>query len=259
MPREYYTLPITNNVPTILRELNRILDSISRRLIFTKDTNAKMYFGLENNVSLYYDGESWVIKTDEITASDIKLITGANKTLLLDTPVWDDARTPISVAKKIPGKEPAEVVYRGGIVYEFNTGNDEGCAFNVQFSHSRKSGSDIEFHIHYILRAAGAGAGVENIKWDFTYSWADINDAMPAETTVSKTIDVQDKSADTHYLGEIVGTIDGSDITGVSSMLICSLTRDVSVADNYSDDVLVMELDFHFQVNTLGSRQKAIK
>jgi hypothetical protein len=177
-----------------------------------------------------------------------------------DATVWDDLRTPISVASKISGKEPAEVAYKGGIVYEFNTGNDETCAFNVQLPHAYKLGTDIEFHIHYLIRADGAnGVDPENVKWDFTYSWADIDDEQPAETTVSTTIDVKALTADTHYLGEIASTIDGSGISGVSSMIICSLGRDVSVANNYTDDVLVMELDFHYQIDTLGSRDEAVK
>ena len=193
------------------------------------------------------------------STNDLKLDCGTNKTLELIQPVWDDLRTPINSSLRVSGKQPTETVYRGGIVYSFSKISDNQIAFNVQLPHKYKLGTDIEFHIHYILPTAGSGGGAENVKWDFTYSWADIGDAIPAKTTVNTTLDMQSKLADTHYLGEIAATIVGSGTGGVSSMLICSLTRDVSVANNYNDVVYMIEVDFHYQINTLGSRQESIK
>jgi len=39
----------------------------------------------------------------------------------------------------------------------------------------------------------------------------------------------------------------------VSEMIICSLTRDVSVANNYDDEVYLLEADFHYQADQIGS------
>jgi hypothetical protein len=177
-----------------------------------------------------------------------------------DSTTWDDLRTPINNTIRVSGRQPAEQVYRAGIVYSFSKISDNTIAFNVQMPHSYKLGTDIGFHIHYIMPTSGAGGGTaENIKWDFTHSWADIDSAQPSETTVSATIDVKDKTADTHYLGGIAASIDGSGISKVSSMIICSLTRDVSVGDNYDDVVYLMEVDFHYQLDTVGSRQQTVK
>jgi len=176
-----------------------------------------------------------------------------------DATVWDDMRTPASIAKALPGKEATFVAYRGGLVLNFAKNADQGIAFNVQLPHSYKLGTDIEFHVHAILPTSGAGVGAENLKFDFTHSWAAIGDAMPTETSVPKTTDVQNYVAHDHRLIEIANAISGSSIDGVSSMLICSLTRDVSVANNYDDAVYVMEVDFHFQIDTIGSRQEAVK
>jgi len=57
---------------------------------------------------------------------------------------------------------------------------------------------------------------------------------------------------DDHILTDIVN-ISG---TGkkISSMLICSLTRDVGVANDYADDAYFLEADFHYEINTVGSR-----
>lgn len=168
--------------------------------------------------------------------------------------VWDDLRTPSNIAKALAGKEAKEIVYQNGIVMSFETGTTEGIAFNLQMPHSYKEGSDIEFHVHEILPTAGNG----NVKWDFTYAWSNIGDAIPNYTTISKTIDMSTRVADTHYLEEIEDAIDG---TGklISSMLICTLTRDTTVASNYDDDVYLMEVDIHFQKDALGSRFEALK
>ena len=234
------------------------VDILLTKNIYDRSDTYKIYFGAGDDMSIDYDGTQGNIKTDLVAPSDLHVDCGTDKTIVLDETVWDDLRTPISTAKAIPGKEPKEVAYKGGIVYEFEDGRDEGCAFNVQLPHDYKEGSDIEFHIHMLIRTSGAGIGAENVKWDFTHSWSNIGDAQPTETTVPATIDVQNDTEDTHYLKEITATITG---TGkkISSMLICSLTRDVSVANNYTDDVLVMEVDFHYQIDTIGSRQEDSK
>jgi len=241
---------------SLSNEIMRLVAAGHLKLV--KD-NSKMMFGAGDDASIYYDGTDFWIKTNEVAASDLKIECGTNKTLELQTVVWDDLRTPVNSSVKVAGKQPTETVYRGGIVYEFSKVTDNQVAFNVQLPHSYKLGTDIEFHIHYAIPTSGAGAGAENIKWDFTHAWSDIGDSIPSETTVNTTLDMQNQSADTHYLGEIAGTIDGSGIGGVSSMLICGLTRDVSVADNYNDVVYLLELDFHYQINTIGSRQEASK
>lgn len=200
-----------------------------------------------------------LLETDTSTPTDLTLDCGANKTLKLNQVVWDDLRTPANGTKKITGKEAKDQLYLGGVVIKFEKTEDQAVAFNVQLPHAYKLGTDIEFHVHIVPPVAGLGLGAENVKFDFTYSWANIGDTFPVETSVSATRDVQNDGADEHILMEIEDVIDGSGIDGVSSMLICSLTRDISVANNYDEDIYLLELDFHFQIDTMGSRQEAVK
>lgn len=176
---------------------------------------------------------------------------------------WDDLRFPISSVRGVIGKPPTETAYRGGLVLAFSSSSDNAIAFNAQMPHGYDELSEPELHIHFTLPTAGAGAGAENIKFDLTYSWADIGAAWPTETTLSATLDVQNMAADTHYLMDI-GTllisnraINGG--TGVSSMIICSLTRDVSVANDYASSVYMAETDFHLLSNAPGSREEYLK
>jgi len=194
-----------------------------------------------------------------LTTQDLIVDCGTNKTLELNETVWTDMRTPVNAIRLGGAQPPSEQPYRSSVVLAFPDNVDKTIFFTVQLPHEYKLGSDIEFHIHGILPTAGGGAGAENLKFDFTYSWADIGDPMPVETPVPKTIDVQNYDADTHYLFEIAETIDGSAISGVSSMLLCSLTRDTGVANNYGDDFYLIEVDFHYQKDTMGSRQESVK
>lgn len=176
-----------------------------------------------------------------------------------DATVWDDLRTPANNVRALPGQEATWVSYKSGLVLNFASNADQGIAFNAQLPHKYKIGSDIEFHIHMVLPTAGGGGADENVKFDLTHAWSNIDGLVPNATTVSATRNVKDDAANTHYLMEIAGTIDGSGITDVSSMLICSLTRDVSVTNDYTGAVYVMEVDFHYIIDTVGSRTELSK
>lgn len=176
---------------------------------------------------------------------------------------YDDLRFPAERTKKVTGKEPRETTYKGGQILEFIDNVSQAIIFNDQLPHGHKLGTDLEFHLHIVLPVAGGGAGVENIKWDFTYSWAEIGGIFPAETTVSKTIDIQALAADTHFLWDIGDVLTANMAVGshrVSSMLICSLTRDHTVADNSTKHVYLIEADFHHQIDQeRGSRTEYTK
>ncbi|NIV31077.1 MAG: hypothetical protein GWN58_16765 [Anaerolineae bacterium] len=45
----------------------------------------------------------------------------------------------------------------------------------------------------------------------------------------------------------------------ISEVIICSLKRDTGVANNYGDEAYLVSADFHYEVNTMGSRQVLAK
>jgi len=177
---------------------------------------------------------------------------------------WDDLRFPVSAVRTVSGKPPTDQTYKGGLVLAFLSNTNTAVTFNAQMPHGYMTNLDLEFHLHIVLPAAGSGGGAENVKFDMTYSWADINGVFPAETTLTATRDVQNDAADTHILMDL-GTVlvsnraAGTPAGGVSSMLICSLERDVSVANDYASSVYLVEADFHYNFNAPGSRDEYIK
>ena len=90
------------------------------------------------------------------------------------------------------------------------------------------------------------------------YSWANIDDVFPTETTVEIVIPASE-TLGLHSISEVIENIIGTN-KNISSILMCSLTRDGShVDDTYPDDIYVLALDFHIPVDSLGSRKEYIK
>lgn len=170
--------------------------------------------------------------------------------------VWDDLRVPVSVVRLSGAQPPTEMAYQSGMVLAFPTNADKTIYFVVQMPHGWKQGSDITPHIHWTIAASGSASGAENVKWDLTYSWASIGSSFPAATSDSITIDVQNDTADDHMFDNFTAI---SNSETLSSILICSLTRDVSVANDYGDDAYLVEIDFHYELDTVGSRQITTK
>ena len=177
--------------------------------------------------------------------------------------MWRDIKAPSQSVKLDATNPPTAQAYKGGSVLSFASNPNQKVYFNMQLNHDWKMSTDLDAHLHIVLPTAGAGAGVENVKFDLTYSWAYIGYEFPAETTITVTRDVQNDAADTHIYLDIGDILEsnavGSQSEGVSSMLICSLERDTSVANDYSSAVYLLEADFHVQVDSLGSRQEAVK
>ena len=195
------------------------------------------------------------IKSTETGDGDLTVITGPGKTLVLATPVWDDLQINIDNAKLPAADAPDYTAYKGGEILRFKKDATNSFPFKAQLSHRYKEGSDIEFHVHIIYPTTGAG----NSRWRMTYSWANRGQVFAAETTTTAVTLPASGVADEHTLGEIIASISGAGKT-VSSGLICTLTRlGADGADTYDDYVYLFAADFHYQIDTEGSRTGTTK
>jgi hypothetical protein len=197
------------------------------------------------------------------SAADLTVTTGSAKTLVLGTPVWEDLIVSTAAVRLGGASAADEQAYKGGLVASFGTGSDQNMYFTFQLPHAYKIGTDVEFHIHWTIAASGAGAGVENVEWLFTSSACSPNVAATFESWPTATdhaalvVDVQDITADNHMATEIA-TIDGTDFLS-SEVIICSLQRNVDTSDDYGDAVYIVQLDLHYQIDTMGSRTEWAK
>lgn len=203
------------------------------------------------------------IKTDTTTPTDLTITTGAAKTLVLNTPVWDDLRVTPAGFDRAGIADPALVSYTptgssiATYLYEWQV--DDIAYFTVQLPHSYKVGTDIAVHVHWTPGLRGNEESGNKVGWKVDYTWANIDGTFGAMGTADLS-DACDGTDDKHQMTPDV-TIDGHTAAkGISSMLICNIKR----TDTGTDDTwvgtasgqlpLILEIDFHFSCDTLGSR-----
>jgi hypothetical protein len=194
----------------------------------------------------------------------------ADGTLRVDgsATTWDDLRVPLSSANK----KNSTAVTRG-IPYSANetvgtpqidwfapTNTDE-MYFVAQLPHSWKEGTTIYPHIHWIPSENGA-AGPTVPRWGLEYAWLNIGDTFSSYTTIYGTTTSTSEVLvlNKQYLTPLgSGGIDGLG-KRISSMLICRIFRDGdNAADNFAGYAGALEVDFHYEVNTMGSREVFVK
>ena len=96
------------------------------------------------------------------------------------------------------------------------------------------------------------------------YTWVDIGTTFGNTNIISNNVHTPADSslvAGRHYLTEI-GDISGSGKTNVSSMLVCRVFRDAGgtlKTDDYGDLAGLLEIDFHYERDSDGSREEYIK
>lgn len=185
-----------------------------------------------------------------------------------DATQWDDLKVP-SIATKLGGsKDPTfskiqdnGAGSQGVFAYLFNQTNEQELYFVVQMPHAWNIGSDIKAHVHWV--PDGNGSEGQTVSWGLEYTWSNINATFGATTIIYAN---DTSSGDTtlldnkHYLTAL-GTITGTGKT-LSSMLLCRVFRDATGAlatDDYGNGAWLLEVDFHFEIDSLGSRQEYIK
>lgn len=131
--------------------------------------------------------------------------------------------------------------------------------FAVQMPHSW-SGGEITPHIHWVPKTNGAANAT--VEWGLEYTWCAIGGTYGNTTIIyTKTTTSGDATlvAGKHYMSNF------SAITlstpGVSSMLVCRVFRNGTdgTDDTYDDTAGMLEFDFHYPIDTIGSRTIAAK
>ena len=205
------------------------------------------------------------IKTDTSAATDLTITTGSQKTISLATVVWDDLRI-VPSAFDLPGSAyPSVGDYQTGgsgttfKVYQFAKG--DMAFFTCQIPHGYKQGEDIKVHVHWTPRDRGTEESGNAVAWKIDYSWANIDAAFGA----SATVDLTDTCTGTDHLHEITSdaTVTGTS-KNISSMLICKIYRADVGGDTWSGTTaaqlpVLLEVDFHVPIDTIGSRQNSAK
>jgi hypothetical protein len=227
-------------------------------------------------MEIYYTGSVGYIDTSPIAASDLQIACGTDKTIELVETVWEDLRVPLTSGKIGSSNPPSLSQYIdngaasvGVFVYSFAdeavAGNERQMWFVAQLPHAYKQGTDILAHIHWGIKTAGAAG--EFVKWGLEYTWANIDGTIGNTTII--TSDASSAATATtsgdatliinkHYMTRL-GTITGTG-KNVSSILLCRIFRNSSDGDDdLAQAAYGFEVDFHFEIDTIGSRQETVK
>jgi hypothetical protein len=170
---------------------------------------------------------------------------------------WTDLRVPLNTAKPGATKVPGFAQWRdngsgstGVFAYHFDPTSVEEVFFDAQLPHSYKQGSELRPHLHYVLPTA-PGAG-DTLKFGLEYTWSNVNGLAPTTSFLYATETFAgDEDANTQYIASFTPAISESTMK-VSAMISCRLFRDAG-NDTYASDAAVLEFDFHYQVDSLGS------
>jgi hypothetical protein len=186
----------------------------------------------------------------------------------LDTPVYDDVRVTPAGFDRAGVADPSLVSYTptgssiATYLYEFQL--NDIAYFTVQMPHGYKVGEDIKVHVHWTPGLRGNEENGKFVGWKVDYTWANINGVFGAMTTADCS-DVCDGTDDKHQMSPEV-TIDGHTVAkGISSMLLCNIKRtDTGTDDDWVGTAsgelpMLLEIDFHFPIDTMGSRDWGTK
>lgn len=220
------------------------------------DTEANMFWLDASADAIYLGGSTNAVKIEK----------GGELSLIGDATVWDDLRV-IPGSFDRPGiSDPTIVAYDvngGGVsTYLWQFAKNNIASFTVQLPHGYKQGEDISVHIHWTPGANGVTENGNTVGWKVQYSWANIDGNFGTMATA----DLSDACDGTNHKHQMTPgvTITGSG-KNISSMLLCNVTRtDTGTDDTWSGTAsgalpMLLEIDFHFPIDTIGSKTISAK
>jgi hypothetical protein len=203
----------------------------------------------------------------------VSIDTSGNLSLVGDATVWEDLRFAAQDLGRLGNSDPGFVMVadsdgEGGSTGVFGLGFDNNTlqevVFAVQFPHEWKESSDVTFHDHWSPNT-GTGSLEKGVVWALEYSWANIGiiDGTGTPVAFGNTTTIYATDIDTFTEKEHrmvnFSAIDG-DGKKISSMMLCRLYRSVnSSSDDYADDAILLEADFHFEIDAMGSKTISAK
>ena len=174
---------------------------------------------------------------------------------------YDDLRIVPTAFDFVGGSDPTLVDYQptgsGATTKLYEFAKNDIAYFVVQLPHNYKEGTDLRVHIHWTPASRGNEENGNTVGWKVLYTWTDINGTFPAMSTADLS-DACDGTDDKHQMTPSVA-ISGAG-KKISSMLICQVTRtDTGTDDTWSGSTtgqlpLILEVDFHYQIDSIGSK-----
>lgn len=255
-------------------ERKQIKDSPSG--LFVYDTDTKSFWTFDSKKKTWKEFKGKDIEFISADSSEYVVKMGSEKgstnikengTILYegDATVFDDITIPVTSSKSDGSKQPAFDFIRdngmgshGIFTYWFDGETEEELFFTVQLPHKWKEGSDIFPHVHWI---PPRNMDSTKVRWGLEYVWTNIGDTLTTTDILTNDTpipSIKNPVAFQHTITEL-GVVSGKNKT-ISSMLVCRVFRDAeSDEDTFDDEVGLLQIDFHYEIDSDGSNEEYIK
>ncbi|MDV7186153.1 hypothetical protein R3X25_02575 [Lutibacter sp. TH_r2] len=202
-----------------------------------------------------------VIMGDSMSGNYTKVTTDGSLSYEGEATRWDDLKVPMNATNKGSSNQPEWLEFKengtqGVWLWSFSHNVEEELYFVVQMPHGWKEGSDIYPHVHWTTKVGSSG----NVKWALEYTWSNVGDVFSNPTIISSST-ITKGDANTAYNHNLTALpiITGTGKT-LSSMLVCRVYRDGDDgSDTFNNEVQILELDFHYQIDSDGSNEEYSK
>ncbi len=170
-----------------------------------------------------------------------------------DARTWTDFSVPLTRDKQGQASKPDYDFTNLGLLFPQNNETEE-IYLNLQMLHQKALGLSIEMHVHYIQSAA------EQPIFELQYKFYNNGGDVPGSWT---TIDTSaNKGRYTWTTNDMMQKGNFPTIAAPANEIV-SANLDVKLyrqtGDGLAGDVLTKYVDFHFQIDSLGSAQEYLK
>lgn len=164
--------------------------------------------------------------------------------------VWKDIKFPMAPPKTTGAGNPTLTTYNGnmrGYAFAVNDAHD----FDPQeIDHDAKIGATATWHVHFLSRSNdGTDRGVN---YQIEYAIEPASGALPAPTTISAELTIPAGTAVNTPQRLDIGTFT---VPNIAMLAYARITRIAAVGTAPSVDPILGALHFHYEIDTVGSRE----
>jgi hypothetical protein len=164
--------------------------------------------------------------------------------------VWKDIMFPMAPPKTVGAGNPTLTTYNGnmrGFSFSVNDAHD----FDPQeMTHDAKVGSTATWHIHWLSQV---NDGTDRtVKWELEYAIEPASGALPTPTTINGEFTIPAGTAANTVQRNDLGTFV---IPAIARLAYARLKRIASSGTEPSVDPILSALHFHYEIDTVGSRE----
>lgn len=250
----YHQISDTDDFLHLSRGSSSVLGyKVDMPLHLASDTN-KLFFGAGNDMAVYYDGTSGHITTNDVAASDLHIQCGTDKTIVLDEVVYDDIIIQ-AINLRTSGTTPPTVDVFQDSIYgmKFTNAQTDIVYGSFEVPHTYKEGTDLEVHLHWSPSSTNTGS----CDWVMKYTFANMAGTFGGEETITFQQAGSGTANKHQYVsGNVV--ISGSAKSIAIGAIICfALSR--PTGDAFTGDAFLHSVGVHYEIDTMGSRQRSVK